>query len=641
MHAIHIQRLGDNAAPYTAWFSIEKDDGISFLCVCHTKNSTLTNTLHRICTDHIVDLNPTERSAVHVFTELLERLNHELDTLHIQYKNPEISLFIGLLMGSHVHFSMFGRELTGIIVSSSNIEDVFSDMDNGEGHFVYDSHGDIRANETFYVFAPKVDTHVIGGECMTLTHLTLPERCQLLSERIERSYANDSIILSISEEKSTTHKTQWNSEKISLPWQKSAKILGNVRRVSEETIQRVQDSFSTLSRNTKNWVFIVGLLMSIALLYMIITSVMNSQYTLFVPQKYKDMVAEARVDIDDATRMVDQPDNFGPAITRAQDIINKIKAAGVLKIDVAQLDNDISVLERAVNKVTSLKTDDYISVYKFWATIDSLPFSMYTYDKKLTLVTTSTIVWPFIPGEVPKETKIPNGEKYTFSDVDGEGRIYVWTDQDKIYLFDKWLMNTLNVGQVGGWDKGRGLSVYNGNIYLLGGDAKQIYKYRRQSENSYSGRSLVLNDTQTNPIVGMDIDGSVWLLSGTNKLSLEKILTAPNYERRPIVVNSLGINTFQDINPDTTKIYAGDSYQEIYILADNHIWVFVPSSKRFSDVRFVTYVGQIDVPNMIITDLTIEQDGDVRKIYFGSPKSGIFSTKMTITDNKIHILPSK
>ena len=140
----------------------------------------------------------------------------------------------------------------------------------------------------------------------------------------------------------------------------------------------------------------------------------------------------------------------------------------------------------------------------------------------------------------------------------------------------------------------------------------------------------------------MDVDGSVWMLSGAGEnVSTEKILTAPRYERRPITINSLGINTFKNFNPETTKIYTGESYQEVYILADNRIWVFVPGSRRFSDVRFMTYVGQIDVPNIIITDMAVEQDGDVRKIYFGSPKSGIFSTKITIKDNKIHILPSK
>lgn len=100
----------------------------------------------------------------------------------------------------------------------------------------------------------------------------------------------------------------------------------------------------------------------------------------------------------------------------------------------------------------------------------------------------------------------------------------------------------------------------------------------------------MISDNQVNPIVDIDIDGSLWLLSGTNQLAMEKILTAPRYERRPIIMNGLGINSFKNINPDTTKIFAGDLYQEVYVLSDNRIWVFVPSSKRFTDVRNVTYI---------------------------------------------------
>jgi len=119
---------------------------------------------------------------------------------------------LGLLVDSHLHFSMFGTELTGIIVSEKNIEDILSDMDTGEGHFVYDSHGDIRENETLYIFAPKIDTHVIGNECSTLGHLPTTERLQLIGERIERSYTTDGMIISIGEEKEQVQKKEnWNT----------------------------------------------------------------------------------------------------------------------------------------------------------------------------------------------------------------------------------------------------------------------------------------------------------------------------------------------------------------------------------------------------------------------------------------------
>jgi hypothetical protein len=537
---------------------------------------------------------------------------------------------------------MFGTELTGIIVSEKNIEDILSDMDTGEGHFVYDSHGDIRENETLYIFAPKIDTHVIGNECSTLGHLPATERLQLIGERIERSYMTDGMIISIGDEQEIIEKkANWNAGKIAS--KRHPKVLmENMAQVSNNSIKKIQDTFITLSKETQNWVIISGIFLSVILLYLVITSLIRSQYTIFVPQKYRDMVAEARVNLDDATRMIDQPENFWPAVMRVRDIIQEVKTADVLKVDVAQLENDIAVLEKAVNKVTSLRPEDYVNIYSFSQNLDSLPFSIHSHETKLSFVTKDTIIGPFSPGEAPKEYPIPNGEKYTFSDVDSDWRVYLGTDKDKIYIFDKWVYNIQNIQQVGGWDKALDISIYNSNIYLLGADRKQIYKHRRQAENTYSGRSFVIADTQAKSIVDMDIDGSVWLLSWSGEnIGTEKILTAPKYERRTITINSLGINTFQNFNPETTKMYTGESYQEVYILADNRIWVFVPSSRRFNDVRFMTYIGQIDAPNTIITDIAIEQDGDVRKIYFGSPKSGVFSTKITVKDNKIHILPSQ
>lgn len=642
MPIVHIHRLGDTTSSLTAGSAIQKDDGINFICLCHAKNDTLTDTIHRMCTDYIVDTHINRDNAVHTFTEILEEINHSLNTLYLQHKKTDVSVFLGLLVDNHLHFSMFGKELTGIIVSEKNVEDILSDMDTGEGHFVYDSHGDIRENETLYIFSPKIDTHVIGNECSNLGHLAMTERLQLIGERIERSYVSDGMIISIGEEgESVQKKENWAAAKIASKRHPKA-IMENVAQVSNKSIQKIQNTFVTLSKETQNWVIISGILLSVILLYLVITSLIRSQYTIFVPQKYRDMVAEARVNLDDATRMIDQPENFWPAVTRVREIIQTVKAADVLKVDVAQLENDIAVLEKAVNKVTSLRPEDYVNVYTFTKTTDSLPFSIHAHETKLSLVTKDTIIWPFSPGEAPKEYPLPNGEKYTFSDADGEWRIYLGTDKDKIYIYDKGVYNIQNIQQVGGWDKALDISVYNSNIYLLGADRKQVYKHRRQSENTYSGRSFVIADTQARFIMDMDIDGSVWLLSGSGEnIGTEKILTAPKYERRPITINSLGINTLQNFNPETTKIYTGESYQEVYILADNRIWVFVPSSRRFSDVRFMTYIGQIDAPNIIITDIAIEQDGDVRKVYFGSPKSGIFSTKITVKDNKIHILPSQ
>jgi predicted PurR-regulated permease PerM len=134
---------------------------------------------------------------------------------------------------------------------------------------------------------------------------------ELLGERIERSYIADGIIMSIGEENTQIKSTENWTNKSKNPLKRHPEaLIQNITSVSNKSIKKIQETFITLSKETQNWVIISGIFLSIILLYLVITSVIRSQYTLFVPQKYRDMVAEARVNLDDATRMIDQPENF-------------------------------------------------------------------------------------------------------------------------------------------------------------------------------------------------------------------------------------------------------------------------------------------------------------------------------------------
>lgn len=93
---------------------------------------------------------------------------------------------------------MFGKNLTGILVSQKGTEDLFHGMDNNEGQFVYDSHGEIHVDESIYIFSPKIDINTVQQECKTLGHLSIGKRCALISEHIERANIHkDGIILAI------------------------------------------------------------------------------------------------------------------------------------------------------------------------------------------------------------------------------------------------------------------------------------------------------------------------------------------------------------------------------------------------------------------------------------------------------------
>lgn len=439
MHTIHIHRLGNIANPSIAGFSIQKDENVHFVCVCHTPDSTLTDSIYRMCTDHILEFNKGgEENTVHVFTDILEKINHDLDTVYLKHKKQEVSLFIGLVLENHLHFSMFGREITGMIVSEKGIEDIFTDMDTGEGHFVYDSHGDVKENESLYIFAPTVDNHIIGAECQRLSHLGVAERLQLIGERIERSNIHrEGIILSITKEVAQEmRETHWNAKKIHSKREPQAWVDG-IKKSGTESVKKIQSSFVHLGKNTQNWTIITGLIISIGLLYIIVTTVMQSQYQIFVPQKYRELLAEGRSKLTEATRMMDQPENFTGALNDVKEIVQTVKSAGVLKVELQLLESDLANLEKSVNKVTTLKKEEYREIFTFARTTPSVPFEIYVKEKKLFFITQESIIGPYLTGETPKEYKLPDGQKYEFSDIDTEGRIYISTDNDKIYIFDK------------------------------------------------------------------------------------------------------------------------------------------------------------------------------------------------------------
>lgn len=636
MHIVSIWTVGEDVSHSQA-LSIDKDNNISCLLVAYSPDAELVREISEYCADVFLQQSFSEDVAK-TLTEILEDVNIQLDLLYTRYPRDILSLFVGIVSGDQLHFSVFGKKLTGIISSARSLEDIFNGMDSQEGRFVYDSHGAIHQGESIYIFSPKIDTHLIDQECRTLHHLPLTEQVNLITDRLNRTHHTGGKVLAVALESladDVMPKKTWQPQNKK---NNTYYFIQSVIWYLQSAIGKMRDFFVHLSHKAQNILLISGLVISIWLLYFILSGLMKSQYTVFVPQKYKDMIVEARGSLDTAARSLDQPEQFNLALNQSKELLQQIKDAHVLEVNVEQIENEMALLEKTVNKVVTPWQDNIQLVYSFSDTYPAVPFSLFSYNKKQYFISSRGVTGP-LDALDNNQSLLPGDESMTYADIDSDGRIYFTTDQDKVYLYEKGNLSSINVSQVGWWDKAAGISVYNSNIYLLSTDRSQIFKHRRQTEYTYSGKSLLVTpELEKWSVISMDIDGSIWLLSWWNTLTVRKILTAPRYEQRDIIVNGLWMNTFKNFDPDVTKIYVDPNLSEIYLLADNRIWVFTPNSKRFTDVRSITYVWQIDVPDVVITDLAFEQEWDTRQVFFGSPKSGIFSIKFTLQNSKIEIL---
>lgn len=140
---------------------------------------------------------------------------------------------------------------------------------------------------------------------------------------------------------------------------------------------------------------------------------------------------------------------------------------------------------------------------------------------------------------------IPQGVEVLFSDIDDEGKIYLYTNNRQILVFHKGNFNTLEVKQVDGWDSASDMQIYNQNIYLLSADRTQIYKHRKVG-SQYEGKTLMVQESSSDfgfAISDFDIDGGFYILK--DNTLVDKIFSSPEYERRSIVINNLGTNIFR------------------------------------------------------------------------------------------------
>jgi hypothetical protein len=127
------------------------------------------------------------------------------------------------------------------------------------------------------------------------------------------------------------------------------------------------------------------------------------------------------------------------------------------------------------------------------------------------------------------------------------GSIYLLTDKPSVWLikvFDGSLSEqSLNIGS---WPKGRALSTYNGNLYILADDSSQIYKFSPTSAGFAAPQDYFKDESVTRGVTTLTIDGSIYLAGGRSGLrrftsaKLDQTLTnIPSQLQKPSEIYSI------------------------------------------------------------------------------------------------------
>ncbi|MDD4151667.1 MAG: hypothetical protein PHR68_03570, partial [Candidatus Gracilibacteria bacterium] len=323
------------------------------------------------------------------------------------------------------------------------------------------------------------------------------------------------------------------------------------------------------------------------------------------------------------------PDLFDLNIKKAEKIALEIKNKKLFLNDVDKIIDDISTAKKQFDGLESFESTTSNLIYR---TEEKGFIKILELNNKKYILNSDFILGPIVSGQKPVKYAFDKLEDDSF--IDGKvlgDKLILLTKNTKIVSFDKNKeFKFVNVLGQDKWESSNIIETFGTNIYLVDKDKNQILKHK-VAINGYSIGQGFLEDADLKniwKIATIAIDGGVYILK--NDLSLVKLFTSPKYKIENIVLNKLPKN-YTSMNPTNASIVTKDNLNYIYMLINKTIFVFEPSSKRYQDVKSLTYIGQIEGKKSPILSMNIEHDGEINILN----ETGIYKLSFDVSDGKL------
>ena len=590
---------------------IDIDDGLSCFIVMSNDDIKSFDPIFNKVIDTLLDnLWSSYTDVYNNFSISLDQINSFLKSFEEKWNEiAGNNIIIGLLEKTKFHFSKIWNA-SCYLMNENEVTEVSYSIDSVE-EFSYISSWDLKRNDIVFLsnirlfdYLTKTDLleaqstdevdliteNVVG----VLTWETLQESLDILSFQV----IQEEII-----KESKIYKT-------------ASELL--YRLSDNNFVKRIlafgllfREKIDTKGKTTKNIIFASWIIVSFFLLSLIIGSVVSTTTNSKDINLSKEKLIEARKYIRVASENISNNDVFDLNIKKAEEIVFDVKNKQLFLNDIDKILNDISVIKKQFNWIETFDANTTNIIYSkdlSWI------IDLITLNNKYYFVNKNSIVWPYIIWQEPKEFSFENLWEDTFIDA-----VTLWNDimlitkESKVVSF--WKSKEFKFVDVIGqdkWESANFLATYGSNIYLVDNKDNQIYKHQPLSSWFASGIPYIRFEDSKNfwkDIASIWIDGWIYILN--KDLTLFKLFVTPKYRLESIRLDKLPKNyNLTDPTSQVTIITRNDLYY-VYFFFNNKIWIFEPGSRRYQDVKHLTYLWQIEWKSNVMKSVHITHDGEV------------------------------
>ncbi len=190
-------------------------------------------------------------------------------------------------------------------------------------------------------------------------------------------------------------------------------------------------------------IFGLGVVVSVTLLYLIISSLFVDSLSRTVPEEYREKLVTANILIEKAGKDIGNPELFHSHIAEAEDLIFEVREAQLFLNDVDTLLTNISVLKKEMNGIESFVLSEENLRHPFSSTDASL-IGIFEENKRRYFLHENTLIGPQVSGAEIKNSPLPEGEiAVSASMIDDT--LFILTETNRILRFQKGEYEYVNV----------------------------------------------------------------------------------------------------------------------------------------------------------------------------------------------------
>lgn len=391
--------------------------------------------------------------------------------------------------------------------------------------------------------------------------------------------------------------------------------------------EKIQDI--DFKKNTKQRYIFLGI-WAVLLFFMAYTVLrsMGSVLGMWGIDGAKSEITKVQTLIDESRKLTWNQVAFDKNIAEAESIISSLQSQKKYLVDIARLQNDIAALKRESYDIQIVDLSGKQSVVAIKDNF--IPLQTFENNNKLIVIGKNGLISDYVKAsDKPKITPYPQNDTAINATISDKWVPYIISGTNKIMSLNTSWANYVNLSGQEGWEVGKNIFYFNGNIYLLNDSQTQIYKHKPAS-NGFAAKTNVFSKLSEQKILDFAIDGGYYFLMADGKI-WRYLPTKDSDWILSLTLNKLKGGWSIDSKQDS-EIISNDKLSYVYVRNGKKLWIFKPNSKNFQDVKSLDYISELEfnTPNTI-NSITIPRDG----LIYISTDSAVYETQFEVSNDKL------